>query len=210
MKNIIIIIFLTIILFSCKKKSDDVSKVVTVSYPTISFTGSKFYSINVGAAAPTIQATAYDSLLEESYPVDYDPSVIDVSTAGLYVVPMTATNKYGYEGADVVFVAVTNIPASVDLSGTYKRTSNSEPVHIVEVANGLYETDDVGGAATLEVTAYFAQLNDTLLTLPPQPTKVGTLHCVNAKIKDIAGDTTISWAVRNASFGTAVRTFVKQ
>jgi hypothetical protein len=196
---------------ACKKKYDDVSKVVNVSYPTISFTGSKFYSVNVGAASPTIQATAYDSVLNESYTVDYDPSVIDVNTPGLYVVPMNARNKNGYVGSDVVYVAVTNIAPAIDLSGTYKRTSNNEPVHITEVANGLYETDDVGGAATLEVTAYFAQLNDSTLTLPEQPTEVGTLYAVNAKVTGSgAPGTAITWAVRNGFFGTAQRTFVKQ
>ena len=80
-------------LVACKKKYDDVSHVVAVSSPTISFTGSKFYSISIGGTAPTIQATAFDSVLNESYPVDYDPSVIDPSTPGLYVVPLSAKNK---------------------------------------------------------------------------------------------------------------------
>jgi len=209
MKKLIIVVCFAAGFTACKK-SDDVSDVVKVSYPTISFTGSKFYSINVGAGAPTIQATAYDSALNESYPVDYDPSVIDVNTPGLYVVPMTSKNKYGYEGTDVVFVAVTNIPESVDLSGTYLRAATGATPTITEVANGLYMTDDVGGAPSLPITAYFAQLDDSTLVLPPQPTAAGTLSAVNAKVRDVAGDTVITWAVRNASFGTAARTFVKQ
>jgi hypothetical protein len=194
---------------SCKKDEDDVSHIVTVSTPTISFAGSKFYSIPVGGAAPTIEASAYDSTLGEAYPVDYDPSVIDVTTPGLYVVPMTAKNKNGYVGADVVYVAVTNIPEATDLSGTYLRVGNNEPMNVTEVANGLYETDDVGGAPTLEVTAYFVQIDETTIDLPPQPTIAGTLYTVNSSVEEDGGTTTISWAVRNSSFGTQQRTFVK-
>jgi hypothetical protein len=210
MKKQLSIIFIAIIVFGCKKEQDRVSQIVKVSAPTISFTGSKFYSINVGESVPAIVATAYDSVLNESYTVEYDPAVIDATTPGLYVVPMTAKNKYGYIGSDVVFVAVTSIPDSIDLSGLYKRTTG-EPVNITKVERGLYETDDVGGAATLEITAYFVQINDTLLDVPPQPTPAGSLHCVTEKVTGSgAPGTTISWAVRNAFFGTQLRTFVKQ
>ncbi|RYE57939.1 MAG: hypothetical protein EOP48_04720 [Sphingobacteriales bacterium] len=211
MKRLIVFGFLALTIYSCKKDYDKVSQVVDVSAPTISFTGSKFYSIKVNDPAPAIEATAYDSILNEAYPVDYDPTVIDVTTPGLYVVPMTSKNKNGYVGSDVVYVAVTDIPESIDLSGTYIRVGNDEPMHVTKIANGLYETDDVGGAPTLEITGYFAQLNLTDLDFPEQPTEAGNLSAVNATVTAVDGaDTTISWAVRNGFFGTAQRTFVKE
>lgn len=212
MKNSILSIGIFAVLgFACCKKDDKkVSQVVTVSAPTISFTGSRFYSIPVGGAIPTIAATAYDSVIGESYPVSYDVSNIDNTTPGLYVVVFNTKNKYGYTSQDVAYVAVTNIAAGLNLSGTYKRTSNNEPVHVTEVANGLYETDDVGGAATLEVPAYFVTINETTIELPEQPTIAGDLYAVNGSLHLAAGDTTFTYAIRNASFGTAARTFKKQ
>lgn len=211
MKKLIIASGLLIVSFAaCKKDYDDVSKVVDVSYPTITLTGERFYSIPVGGSAPDVQATAYDSILKESYTPALDASVIDVQTPGLYIVPITATNRNGYIGQAVVYVAVTNIPEDYDLSGNYLREATGAEINIVEVANGLYSTDDVGGAPTLPITAYFAQISDSELSLPPQPTDAGTLSAINASVSVNAdGDTLISWAVDNASFGTAQRTFIK-
>lgn len=209
-KIIIAASILTAFAVGCKKE-DNVSQVVAVSYPTITVTGSQFYSINVNGAAPDIQATAYDSTIGESYPAEYDASVIDVTTPGLYVVPITATNKFGYIGSNVVYVAVTEISDAIDLSGTYVRTANNEPVHITKMARGLYETDDVGGAASLEITAYFAQIDDSTLSFPYQPTAAGELGVIDPAVGvNDDGDTTLSWNVDNVFFGTQRRTFVKQ
>ena len=211
MKKYIILGLVTIVaISSCRREHSNISKVVTPSYPTINFTGSQFYSIMVGGTAPTIQATAYDSALNESYSVSYDPSLIDITTPGLYVIPMTATSKYGYVGSAVVYVAVTDIDSTVDLSGVYLRSATGAMPNITQIVRGLYSTDDVGGAPSLPITAYFAQLDDSTLSLPEQPTDVGTLSAVNAVVYVDTGDTVLSWAVRNGFFGTQQRFFVKQ
>jgi len=209
-KYIIVPVLAVLTMVACKKKDDDVSQEVTVSRPTITITGSQFYSIQVGGTAPSLSATSYDSVLKESYPVDFDQSSLDVNTPGLYVLEATAKNKYGYVGSNVVYIAVTNVPASTDLSGTYKRTANNALVHVTKILTGLYSTDDVGGAPTLAITAYFAHLDDTTIVVPPQPTSAGTLSCENAKLHMAVGDTSYSYVVVNGNFGTAVRTFVKQ
>ncbi len=195
---------------ACKKTPEVVSEVVTASEPTITLTGKSFYSINVGAAAPAIAATAYDSILKEAYPVSLDVSGIDASTPGLYTAQCKATNKYGYIGTKNVYVAVTNVDPAWNLSGVYKRTSNQAPVNVTEVENGLYEIDDVGGAPTFQITAYMIMLNDSTIDVPLQPTEAGDLYCQNEKLIIVGTDTSYQWVVRNASFGTANRTFVKQ
>lgn len=210
MKKIIIAAGALLTLAASCKKYDDVSQVVNVSYPTITITGDRFYSIRPGDPVPSVAATAYDSILRESVSTVFDPNGVDASTPGLYVVPITAKNRNGYVSSDVVYIAVTNIPDDYDLSGTYLRAATGANVSITKIARGLYETDDVGGAPSLPITAYFVQLTDNTLQLPPQPTDVGTLSAVNAQVNKVDSDTVITWAVRNASFGTALRTFVKQ
>ncbi len=210
MKKYLLILVAAASLVGCKKKDDNVSQDVVVSSPTITLTGSLFYSINTGGTIPSVSATAYDSVLHESYPTKLDASGIDNQTPGLYVVPITSKNKYGYTSSTVVYIAVTDINPAIDLSGLYKRTANNAPVHVSKVANGLYLTDDVGGAPTLPVPAYFAQLDDTTITLPPQPTVAGTLSAENASVSMMPGDTSFTYIVINGSFGTSQRVFVKQ
>ncbi|PZF73011.1 hypothetical protein [Taibaiella soli] len=210
MKRIALFLVLAGVAFAGCKKTADVSKEVTVSYPVVTITGSPFYSIPVGGTVPSATATAYDSTLQESYPVDFDLASVDNNTPGLYVVTATAKNKNGYTGTNVVYIAVTNVPASTDLSGTYIRSANGAVVHVTKILTGLYSTDDVGGAPTLPVLAYFAHLDDVTIVVPPQPTSVGTLSCDNASLHMAAGDTSFSYVVVNGNFGTALRTFVKQ
>ena len=195
---------------ACKKDRKPVSQVVTVSYPTIVATGSQFYSIPVGGTVPALSATSYDSVIGEAYTPVVDASTIDNTTPGLYVVNVTAKNKYGYSSSYPIYVAVTNVPASEDLTGTYQRVSNGAEVHVMKLATGLYSTDDVGGAPTLPVTAYFAQLNDSTIQVPSQPTDAGTLYCDNASLTLSPGDTSFTYVVHNAYFGTSQRTFVKE
>ena len=198
-------------LFACKKKYDDVSQVQTATYPTITFTGAEFYSINVGGGLPDIQATAFDSSLGESYPVELTGTDnLDNTKPGLYVVQLKSTNKYGFYSTKNVLVAVTDVSDNVHLEGLYKRTSNSEPVNVTRLARGLYQTDDVGGSPTLAVAAYFVHINDTLIDVPEQPTSAGTLSANGETLTMAPGDTSFSYIIDNPSFLDNRRTFVKQ
>ncbi len=210
MKKYLLILVATATMVGCKKKDENVSQEVRVSYPTITLTGSLFYSIRTGDPIPTVSATAYDSVLKESYSTSLDASGVDNTTPGLYVVPVNSKNRFGYRSQSVVYIAVTNVPASTDLSGFYERTANGAPVNVTKVANGLYETDDVGGAPTFPITAYFVHIDDTTISLPPQPTAAGTLSAENASLSMMPGDTSFTYIVINGSFGTAQRTFEKQ
>jgi len=197
--------------YSCKKNREVVSTVVTTSAPTITISGSKFYSIQVGDAVPTVSATAYDSILKETCPLSLDASTLDNTTPGLYVVPINSKNSNGYKSSANVFIAVTPIDNAWDLTGEYARTSNGAIVNVTKVARGIYEVDNVGGAPTLPVVGYFAQLTDSTIDFPSQPTEVvGTVDCTSEKLMVSATDTSYSWVVRNAFFGTVTRTFVKQ
>lgn len=200
----------------CKKRdSYDVSTIQPEGYPTITFTGSKFVSIPVGGTVPAISVTAYDSLYKEVCQVQQGESGVDVNTPGLYFQEFETRNSKGFRSVDIAYVAVTNIPASVDLGGTYKRQGNNAEVHLTEVANGLYQTDNLFGTPLgtpggSYIDAYFVQINDTTIAMPDQPTALGTLATSDAAVHMAPGDTTYRYKIFNLTSNNALRVFKKQ
>jgi hypothetical protein len=198
------------VIYSCKKSTPEVvSKVVTASAPTITITGPEIFSIPVGGSLPTVQATAYDSVLGEACPITLDASGLDNSAPGLNFVAIKSSNKNGYISSKNVAVAVTNIASSWDLSGTYKRVSNGIPSICTKLANGFYQVSNVGGSS-LVVVGYFVQTEDAKIDFPLQSTSAGDMDCTGETLVTLPGDTSYAWVVKNASFGPAVRTFAKQ
>ncbi|MBS1687250.1 MAG: hypothetical protein JSS96_00890 [Bacteroidetes bacterium] len=210
MKKITFFIFVisAFIFTSCKKTPADVSKVVKVSYPTIIYSGGQFFSIPVGGTVPSVTVSAYDSTLGQSLNV-VQSGTVDNTTPGLYILQAIAKNSNGYTTTGAIYVAVTNISPTVDLSGNYARLSTPDSsIVITKEANGLYQSSDIGGALSLPIVAYFAQINDSTIVGPDQPTDAGTLSISNGAVT-YSPDTTLSYHVVNASFGTQLRTFVK-
>ncbi len=214
MRKYLVIPFLAVLAFTaCKKKTNTVSTLVTYSTPTIIVTGDQYYSIKVGGSLPSIAATAYDSFYKESYPVVIDQSTLDNSTPGLYIVNISSKNKYGMKNTVGVYVAVTNISSAIDLSGEYKRLSNSQSVYLTKLANGLYQTNNVGGVippSTAIVPAYLVQVDDTTMSFPPQSTSQGTISGVDPQVSMVIADTTISYNISGGPFSSVRRVFGKQ
>jgi hypothetical protein len=221
---------LTIFLAACKKDDPDkVSTLRDVTRPTISFSGGQFYSINTGGSLPTVTATAFDSALGESYPVTIvGTDALDNSTPGLYIVSARSKNKYGFITNENVYVAVTNIPESTDISGEYKRVdvSTGQAAIVTKLARGLYQLDNLGGVIRtgagarpdLMFPVYFVQADDSTLLIPEQETAIGSIQVEDengvpnqAILRRSPGDTSYRYAIISGSpFGDAVRTFKKQ
>ena len=199
---------------ACKKKvSDPASRIVTASYPIITINGDQFISMPVGGAFTDLGATAEDTITNEKLDPIEVTNDIDPTTPGFYTVQYKFKNSNGYTNIGTRFVLVTDIDAMLDYTGEYRRTTNNSPMNVEKVAAGLYKTDNVGGVplpSAFAITVYFGQIDDSTLVVPAQPTDAGEMYCVNSFVRPSATDTVITWAVRNASFGTAQRTFVKQ
>ncbi len=208
---------------ACKKiTTDKVSETIEVSAPTITLKGAQYVSIKVGDPYTDAGADVEDKkygIREGTYKAD--ASGVDNTTPGLYPVVFRVTNNKGFESITTRFVAVTNIAATENVSGFYRRTGTNGPMNVTQVTRGIYKTDNVGGVAQAgsnPVTAnpsflfdtYFVQLNDSSLLVPEQPWIAGDLYCTSAKLRKMATDTTIEWVVRNSSFGTALRVFSRQ
>lgn len=208
----------------CNKTDDDVSQIVTVSYPTISFNGGAFYSINVGGSVPTIAATSYDSVLGESYPVTVTGQEdVDNTTPGLYIIQANAKNKYAYSQTENILIAVTDISDAEDVSGLYVRAATGGEVHVEKLARGLYSLDNLGGvgasSTSLFFPVYFVQTDDSTFILPVQETVQGTVSVKDANgipnritFNRTLSDTSYQFAITqpNTIFGGALRTFEKQ
>ncbi len=226
MKKILIALSASVLLTqSCNKDYEKVSQVQTVSYPTISFVGLPYYSINTGGAVPTVNATAYDSTLNEFDSVQIvGTDAIDNTTPGLYIINAKATNKYGFYSTSNVYVAVTDIPESSNVAGSYVRAATGGITTVTKLARGLYQLDNVGGVANTAANAsllfpvLFVQSDDTTFLIPPQSTAAGTIRVTDeygkpdrAILHRAPTDTNYKYAIVSGSpFGTAVRTFKKQ
>jgi hypothetical protein len=200
--------------YSCKKKNEVVSKVVTASYPTITVDGSNFYSIKTGGALPTIKASAYDSLLKEVCPISLDASGLDNSAPGLNVLAIKSSNSLGYSSSRNVVVAVTNVDAAYDLSGNYRRNAGAKGVSVVsKVQTGLYYSSNIFGASdpTLIAGFYFLHVNDSTIIIPEQETDFGTMKVANVALSIVpGGDTLYKYSLKTLTTNAAVRTFIKE
>ena len=227
MKNAIIACSLfTLILWGCKKDPDTVSTVQTISRPSITLSGGEYFSIRTGGDLPTISATAYDSFLNESYPVEIvGTDALDNTTPGLYIVSATTKNKYGFITNKNVYVAVTDIADSTNISGNYKRVdvSTGDVSKVTRLARGLYKLDNLGGVSRsgrpdLLFPVLFVQSDDSTLLIPPQPTAVGSISVEDengmpdqAILSRTPADTSYTYAITSGSpFGNTPRTFKKQ
>lgn len=199
-----------IIYSGCKKRdSYDVSQVVVESHPTITFTGSKFVSIPTGGTVPSIAVTAYDSFYNEVCTVEVGESTVDNTKPGLYFQEFVTKNSKGFRSTDVAYVAVTDVAESQDLSGSYLCVARGGTAIVTELANGLYETDNVGGNPTGPVPVYFVQFNDTTLYFPTQPTEAGDMGFSEVSLS-IDDPVTYQYKIDNPGYGAGLRVFEKQ
>ncbi len=215
-KILIALSFAAIAYAGCKKKDTTVSQVVTASYPTVLITGSQYVSIPVGGSFTPPSATAYDSFYKENLSVVKDLGTLNNNVPGLYTVVYSAKNHYGFVGTANVYVAVTSITDTLDLTGWYERLTPTRSAHITKISRGLFMTSNVGGVDTTDpttgaqISAVFAVLNDTTIDFGSQLTSGGPLSATSQTLTLDPGDTTINYALNLSGFGTQVRTFVKQ
>lgn len=221
MKKIAILSVIAAFAFAgCRKKDGTVSQTVTVSYPIITITGSQYVSIKVGGSFTPPAATAYDTFYKEHPTVVTNLGTLDNTTPGLYTVVYSAKNHYGFVGTTNVYVAVTNVSDSLDLSGWYLRSvtpaNPNRAAHVTKLARGLFMTSNVGGVDTSNpstgavISAAFAVLSPTDIDFGTQLTSGGTLSVLSESLSLAPADTTIAYALNLAGFGTQTRTFVKQ
>ena len=193
---------------SCKKETtDDVSSIVKVSYPTIELIGEPFQIVPLGGTYNEQGATLTDDITGESSTIQPTDGSVNTSEPGLYVLSYSASNANGFETVASRVVAVPGTSSGIDWSGNYLRTLTGITATVTKLEDGVYEVLNPGGAGVGTGTiVYFVEVSPDVFVAPPQPTDAGTME-----VTDIAfNESGAEWRVLNATYGTALRIFVKQ
>jgi len=197
-----------LILTSCKKDTtDNVSKIVKVSFPEITLNGNALVVVAVGAAYTDAGAKLKDDI--SGAITDIQPTENNVNTAqpGLYVVTYSASNSNGFETSAKRLVAVTSVNNPINRAGTYLRTATGINCYITKIANGVYKLQNPGGAGIgVNTFVYMVETATNVYVAPPQPTDFGEMSVINISFNA----TGVTWNVLNPSYGTGTRTFLKQ
>ena len=219
MRKILLITVLAALAYAgCKKKENDVSTTVTASYPLITINGSQYVTINVGGTFTPPTATAIDTFYHEKPTVLTDLGSLDNTIPGLYTIVYSAKNHYGFVGTKNLYVAVTNISDSLDLSGWYLRLANPNRVAFVtKLSRGMFMTSNAGGADTSDrttgplVPGVFVVTSTSACTFGNQQTYDGQLSSSAETLMLAVADTELTYLLNEGSFSpTVLRNFKKQ
>jgi hypothetical protein len=214
-KYIIAVILSSVFLYSCEDKTEDVSTIVPVSYPTITLNGDQIISQSIGTGTYVDPgATGYNNISGETTALTPVFNNVDLTKPGFYSVKYSMKNSNGYITNSTRLILVTPVDPAIDLSGTYFRTSNGQTVTVTKRGTGLYTTDNVGGVPanpTFIFDIYFGQTSDSTIEVPAQSDPYdGDVYCNNTTLVISPADTAFSWVVQGSRFGTSVRTFSHQ
>lgn len=204
-----------VLLSSCEDETAGVTtRIVTPTYPNIVFSGEQVISTNVGSGAFTDPgAAAFDSITSTSTPLQPVSNDVDLTSPGFYSVQYEAENVYGYRSNAARLVLVTPVPAADDISGTYERIPNRQPVTLTKVGTGLYVIDNIGGvpgSPEYVFPVYVGLPGEAMMEAPPQFNPLGgTVSITDGQVERTGGTITFSYRVLGSGFGTAPRTFVK-
>jgi hypothetical protein len=205
-KYLLLAILSMALLSSCEKTTDDVSKIVKVSFPTIELNGPELVVLAVGTNYTDAGAELTDDITGEVTSIQPTSSNVNTAQAGLYQVTYSASNANGFETSATRLVAVTSVTGTPDRSGTYLRPATGVNCIITKVADGVYKVQNPGGAGVgVNTIVYFVETAPNVFVCPSQPTDAGPFAVININFTA----TGATWNVVNSGYGTGLRTFVK-
>jgi hypothetical protein len=225
MKKIILITFIAAFIFSaCKEESMGVSTIIT--YPTMTLKGDVALSIPVGGSYTESGCSVKEGELDLSNRITVSGTV-NSAVAGVYTITYTYKNAGKIIPSDSLtmttrrYVGVIDATASaMDISGKYKRNAGVLGVATVNKTAyaGLYINSNPGGATTTSaiggpdtnIPIYMFQPTATTVTCPAQETVAGEFACTGGVYDATGASPLYKWVCVNATYGTAVRTFIKQ
>ncbi|MEO5996770.1 MAG: immunoglobulin-like domain-containing protein [Chitinophagaceae bacterium] len=213
---------LTFLLFpfvSCNKEDDiiqndtqvGISKIVY--FPTIAIKGERFIILKQGDTYKDAGATA----LLNGQPTAFTVATVNTATPGVYELTYLAANPQGYTASDwrTVIVIGNDVTAN-NFSGTYQRAATGVSSKWTKTANGIYEVDNPGGAATgVGYKVVVVNFQGNKIKIPKQiasdPTGApGIVSSTTETYNAAATPISYSWIFLAAGYGTGSRTFAKQ
>lgn len=223
MKNnflIAILVCSLILTLGCEKDNSNVSKTVVESFPVVQLNGNEVVVLSAGQTfvdpgalvnpGYTEDGTLVSDTVAPSIPIKADS--VKLGTAeGIYFVPYTYRNKYGFQTKVQRKIVIVNQAYTSNYQGKWKRTSNGIIANWTNLGSGVHAISDPGGANLPGDILYVIIKNDNSVIIPEQ-----TLAESHAEITGLSSvsftPTQVKYAFRagNGVYGTAVRTFDKQ
>jgi len=179
-------------------------------YPILTLTGNSIIAIPNGTAYtdPGVKAEAAGA----DVPVTTSGTV-DANTDGVYTLTYSAVNSDGYSASATRTVAVyTTAPdaAANDLSGNYARTLNGSIATWTKIAPGVYTVFNPGGAPGTNLTVVAINPSGFNISIPEQIASDGSPTSSTNESYTNSNPATYSWKIVNPTYGSALRTFIKQ
>jgi hypothetical protein len=210
------ILIIPVLLFSCEKTETfnntdtEVGHSKVVFFPTIETKGNRLTIINQGASYTDAGANA----IINGGPNPFTTSgTVNTAVPGIYILRYATSNPEGFSVADFrTVVVIGNDVSGKDFSGTYARyvsgAPNGQTSTWTKTANGVYTVVNPGGATGVTATAVNYSGNN--IAVPLQLTSVGEFSSQGGVYNPTAVPPQYQWVIINATYGTAVRTFIKQ
>lgn len=198
-----------LVMTGCKKETtEEVSKVVKVSYPEITLNGPALVVVATGGSYTDAGAKLKDDITGAITNIMPSSNPVNTAQPGLYVVTFSAKNANGFETTASRLVAVTGVTGTTNRAGTYLRTVTGENCYITRIAEGVYELKNPPGfSGSRETKLIMVETALNVYVCPQQPTTdFGNMSVININFNA----TGVTWNVVNPGFGTGTRTFIKQ
>ena len=186
---------LSLMVTSCKKKENDPSKVVTVSFPVITLK-SNYFVISVGNSLPSPSAvgSAKDTFYNTSVNLLLVDSTVNFLVPGVYQATASAQSKNGFISYQTYFVVVTSFRSGEvpNLAGNYYLApSGFNNTTVTADSSVFYTMSNFNAANTTTgslVSANFAVITDS--TFAFTDANLGFTGAFSLA----TGDTTITYA----------------
>jgi hypothetical protein len=214
-KTICILLSLCLGTAACKDDTEGVTtRIVTPSFPGLVLKGEPVVSTGIGSGTFTDPgATGIDSIANTTVELQPLSNDVDLTKPGFYSVQYEAKNVYGYRTNVNRLVLVSAVPATDDISGTYRRIPNNQEVTLTKAGTGLYIIDNIGGVPGdpgYVFPVYVGVPTENVVAVPPQANPFGgNVSVTEGTLKREGNTITFSYRVQGAGFSTTPRTFVK-
>ncbi|MBA2250204.1 MAG: DUF5011 domain-containing protein [Chitinophagaceae bacterium] len=218
MKKTYALIFAGILtmIMSCSKDpiistNDQVGISKITYYPTITVTGNSIVAVANGSVFtdPGVKASAGSA----DVPVVTTPT-LNTNTDGVYTLTYTATNKDGFSSTATRTVVVYTTAADAaahDLSGSYLRAATGVSAIWTKIALGVYVVQNPGGAVSgTSLTVVAINPSGYTISIPSQRASDGNVSQSTSESYINLSPAIYKWIFLNPTYGTGLRTFVKQ
>lgn len=213
--NYIMLLFASVLVFSCAKEEEvknsetqvGISKIIF--FPAIAIKGEHLIIINQGGTFtdPGVTATLAGAPVQAK-----TTGTVNTATPGIYNLVYSASNPQGDEVSDyrTVVVIGNDVLASKDLSGTYLRAATGVTSTWTKTARGVYTVENPGGAAVgAGLTVIAVNYTGNSIAIPKHSSPdFGTVSSGSESYTPATG--TIAYIFFAGGYGTGLRTFVKQ